>query len=250
MKKKIISLQKFLKKKNNWKKKIYYSQKIRKLKKKLYIETDKLNYSYTHTWLGEPILQTPEDIVTQQEIIFKTKPEVIIETGVCWGGSILFYNMMSKILPIKKIIGIDIFIPKELKIRLKKKCKNLILFEEDSTSEKLQKNLKRLLKNYKNFYIHLDSHHTHNHVLKELNIYSKFLNKNNYIVADDTIVNEIPNQLHRPREWNRNDNPGTAVEYFLKRNKNFKIDFSLNYNHLISSSPGGYLKKINNNSRS
>ena len=86
MKKKIISLKEFLKRKNVWRKKIYVNKKIKGLKKKLYIETDKLNYSYTHTWLGEPILQTPEDIVTQQEILFKTKPDVIIETGVCWGG--------------------------------------------------------------------------------------------------------------------------------------------------------------------
>ena len=242
MKKKIISLNEFNQKKNRWKSKIFNSDKIRKLKKKLYIETDKLNYSYTHSWLGEPILQTPDDIVTQQEIIYKTKPEVIIETGVCWGGSILFYNMLSKIVPIKKIIGIDIFIPKTLKKRLKNKCKDkLILIEGDSTDEDLIKKLKKNLKKYKNFYIHLDSDHRHDHVLKELNLYSKFLNKNNYIVADDTIVNEIPNQTHRPRPWNKNDNPMTAVNKFIKNNKNFKIDYKLNYNHLISSSPGGYI---------
>ena len=80
---------------------------FRKLKKNLYIETDKLNYSYTHSWFGEPILQTPDDILTQQEIIYKTKPDVIIETGVCWGGSILFYDMLSKIIPIKKIVPME-----------------------------------------------------------------------------------------------------------------------------------------------
>jgi len=244
MKKKIISLREFLKKKNNWRKKIYKNVKIKNLKKSLYIESDKLNYSYTHTWLGEPILQTPEDIITQQEILHRTKPEVIIETGVCWGGSILFYDMMSKILPIKKIIGIDVFIPKNLKNRLKKKCKKLLLFEEDSTNLNLIKKLELITKKYKNYYIHLDSNHTHNHVLKELELYSKFLNKDNYIVADDTIVNEIPNQTYRPRPWNKNDNPMTAVKKFIKKNKNFKIDYSLNYNHLISSSPGGYLIKV------
>ncbi len=243
MKKKMISLKEFLKRKNAWRKKIYINNKIKNLKKKLYIETDKLNYSYTHTWLGEPILQTPEDIITQQDILFRTRPEVIIETGVCWGGSMLFYDMMSKILPIKKIIGIDIFIPNNLKKRLKRKCKKLSLFEEDSTDLNLLKKLEKITKKYKNFYIHLDSNHTHDHVLKELEMYSKFLNKNNYIVADDTIVNEIPNQTYRPRPWNINNNPMTAVKAFLKKNKNFKIDYSLNYNQLVSSSPGGYLIK-------
>ena len=208
------------------------------------IETDKLNYSYTHSWFGEPILQTPDDILTQQEIIYKTKPDVIIETGVCWGGSILFYDMLSKIIPIKKIIGIDIFIPKTLKQRLKRKCKDkLILIEGDSTSKDLIKKLKKDLKKYKNFYIHLDSDHRHEHVLKELNLYSKFLNKNNYIVADDTIVNEIPNQTYRPRPWNVNNNPMTAVNTFIKKNKNFKIDDTLNYNQLVASSPHGYIVK-------
>lgn len=243
-KQKIISLKQFLNRKKIWKQKIFNSQKIKKLKKELYIETDKLNFSYTHTWLGEPILQTPDDILTQQEIIFKTKPEVIIETGVCWGGSILFYNLMSKVLPIKKIIGIDVFIPKALKKRLIKKCdKKLILIEKDSTNLDLINDLKKKLKKFKNFYIHLDSNHTHEHVLKELELYSKFLKKNNYIVADDTIVNEIPNQIYRPRPWSNKRNPMTAVKEFLKNHKNFKIDHSLNYNHLISSSPGGYLLK-------
>ena len=243
-KKKIISLKQFLKRKKIWRKKIFDSSKIKKLKKKLYIETDKLNFSYTHSWLGEPILQTPDDIITQQEIIFKSKPEVIIETGVCWGGSILFYNLMSKVVPIKKIIGIDVFIPKSLKNRLYKKCdEKLILIEKDSTDLKLINDLKKKLRKYKNFYVHLDSNHTHEHVLKELEIYSRFLSKNNYIVADDTIVNEIPNQTYRPRPWSNKRNPMTAVKEFLKGNKNFKVDYSLNYNHLISSSPGGYLYK-------
>ena len=137
-KRKIISLKQFLNQKKIWKRKIFQSQKIKKLKKKLYIETDKLNFSYTHSWLGEPILQTPDDILTQQEIIFKTRPEVVIETGVCWGGSILFYNLMSKVVPIKKIIGIDVFIPKALKKRLLKKCdKKLVLIEKDSTDTHL-----------------------------------------------------------------------------------------------------------------
>tara|TARA_B100001250_G_C19734452_1_gene760114 strand:- start:625 stop:1362 length:738 start_codon:yes stop_codon:yes gene_type:complete len=244
MKKKIISLKEFEKKREIWKKKIFNSIKIQKIKKKLYVETDKLNYSYTHSWFGEPILQTPDDIITQQEIIFKSKPQVIIETGVCWGGSILFYNLLSKIIPIKKIIGIDFFIPKELEKRLKKKCgEKLILFKEDSTSPNLIKKIRKISKKYRDFFIHLDSNHTYDHVLKELNLYSKFLNKKNYIIADDTIVNEIPNQVYRPRPWNKKNNPKIAVKEFLKKNKDFKLDLKLNYNHIISSCPGGYIYK-------
>ena len=244
MTKKIISLKEFQKKRLDWKKKIFKNKKIQILKKKLYIETDKLNYSYTHNWLGEPILQTPDDLFAQQEIIFKTKPEVIIETGVCWGGSILFYNMMSKIIPIKKIIGIDIFIPNPLRNRLKKSCdKKLILFNEDSTDLNLISKLKKITQKFNSFFIHLDSNHTHEHVLKELNLYSGFLKKGNYIISDDTIVDEIPDQTHRPRPWNSKSNPKTALNTFLKNNRDFKIDKTLNYNQMLSSCPGGYIYK-------
>ena len=245
MKKNIISLAEFSKRRNNWEKKLFKSKKVRNLSKKLYIESDKYNLSYLHSWFGEPILQTPDDIITQQELIYKTKPEVIIETGVCWGGSTLLYNSLSKELPIKKIIGIDIFIPHNLKKRLEKKCgKKLLLISGDSTDTKVVNRIKKITQKYKNFYIHLDSNHTFEHVYKELKIYSKFIKKNNYIIASDTIVNEIPKQLHRPRIWNKNNNPMIAVKKFIKENRNFKIDKKVNFKQLISSNPNAYIKKI------
>lgn len=92
--------------------------------------------------------------------------------------------------------------------------------------------------------IHLDSDHTYQNVLKELNIYSKFLNKNNYLIVGDTIVNRIPTQKQWTRKWNKDDNPETALKEFLKKNKGFKIDKRINYKQLITHNPGGYIKKI------
>ena len=92
--------------------------------------------------------------------------------------------------------------------------------------------------------IHLDSDHTSQNVLKELNIYSKFLNKNNYLIVGDTIINRIPTQKQWTRKWNKDDNPETALKEFLKKNKNFKIDKKINYKQLITHNPGGYIKKI------
>ena len=245
MKKNIISLKEFIKRRNIWERKLFKSKIIKNLSKKLYIESDKHNLSYLHSWFGEPILQTPDDIITQQELIFKTKPEVIIETGVCWGGSTLLYNLLSKELPIKKIIGIDIFIPNNLRKRLEKKCgKKLLLINGDSTDTKIVERIKKITKKFRNFYIHLDSNHTFEHVYKELKVYSKFLKKNNYIIASDTIVNEIPKQLHRPRVWNKKNNPMIAVNKFIRENPNFIIDKKVNYKQLISSNPNAYIKKI------
>ena len=245
MKKKIISLKEFSKRRSIWEKNLFKSKKVKKLSQNLYIESDKHNLSYLYSWLGEPILQTPDDILTQQELIFKTKPEVIIETGVCWGGSTLLYNTLSKEIPIKKIVGIDIFIPKNLRDRLQKKCgKKLTLISGDSTDQIIVEKIKKITNQFKSFYIHLDSNHTYEHVYKELNIYSKFLKKNNYIVASDTIVNEIPKQLHRPRIWNKKNNPMIAVNEFIKNNPKFKVDNKINYKQLISSNPRAYLRKI------
>ena len=243
MKKNIISLKEFEKRRGIWEKKLSKSKIVKNLSKKLYIESDKFNLSYLHSWFGEPILQTPDDIITQQELIFKTRPEVIIETGVCWGGSTLLYNSLSKELPIKKIIGIDIFIPSNLKKRLEKKCgKKLLLINGDSTDKKIVDRIKKITRKFKKFYIHLDSNHSFEHVYKELKIYSKFLKKDNYIIASDTIVNEIPKQLHRPREWNRKNNPFTALKVFLKENKNlFKIDNEIYSKLLLSNQKKGYL---------
>jgi cephalosporin hydroxylase len=115
MKKKIISKKQFLEKKKLWIKNFNKNLKIKNISKKLYVESDKHNYSYFFSWQGETILQTPEDIITLQEIISELKPEVIIEVGVAWGGTMLFYDSLSRQNNIKKIIGIDIYIPKKLK---------------------------------------------------------------------------------------------------------------------------------------
>jgi len=242
--KKIISKNQFDKKRNKWKNQLYKNQKVKKLSKKLYIEADKNNFCYLYNWNGSAILQTPDDILTKQEILYRTKPEIIIETGVCWGGSILFYNTLSHEIPIKKIIGVDIFIPPKLEKFLKKKCgKKLELIKGDSASLLTYKKIKKIKKKYKGCFIHLDSFHTYDHVYKELNIYTKFLRKKDYLVVGDTIVNEIPNQKHRPRIWNKKNNPMIALEKFIKINKNFYIDHDINKKQLITNNPKGYLKK-------
>ena len=245
MKKKIISLQKYNIKKKLWEKKLHYNQDIRKLSSNLFLKAYKLRLSYLNTWMDEPVLQTSDDLMALQEIIYKTKPEVIIELGICWGGSILFYEHMSKVVAIKKIIGVDIYIPKDLEKRIYKKVdkKRVTLIRGLTTEKKVVDQIKKLTKKYKNFLIHLDSDHTAKNVLNELNVYSKFINKNNYIIVGDTIVNRIPSQKQWKRNWNRNDNPEIALKSFLKENKNFTIDKKINYKQMLTHNPGGYIIK-------
>ena len=244
--KKIITFKKFNKKRLKWASSLSKDKKVKKLSKDLYIKADKHNFCYLYNWLGEPMLQTPDDILTLQELIFKTKPDVIIEIGVAWAGTLLLYDTLSNFSGTKKIIGVDIFIPDDLKKRIfsKSKSKKIKLLTADSTSKITFNKIKKLCGQYKNILIHLDSDHTKNHVLKEINLYSNLLKKNNYLVVGDTIIENIPKQKHRKREWHKGNNPYNAIVEFLKKNKNFKIDKTINFKQLLTNNPNGYLKKI------
>ena len=191
------------------------------------------------------VLNLAEDLFVIQDIIYRTKPEYIVETGVAWGGSSLFYSMILDYVGGKKYIGIDTFIPNNVKIAIhsqKKLRKKIILIKGDSTSDKTIKKIKNYVKNSKKILVILDSNHTHDHVLKELNIYSKFVKDGQYLICGDTIVNDIPVQKHRPREWNKKNNPQTALDVFIKKNKNkFKVDMEIYRKLLFSNQPKGYL---------
>ena len=250
MKKKIISYSRYKKKLSIWQKKIGKDRYSHNLAKVLYTRVDQSNYTYLFSWNNEPLLQTPEDLIILQEIIVKTKPEVIIELGVAWGGSMLYLDSLAKSFPIKKIIGIDIFIPNDLKKRLAKKISTKAkLIEDDTCSAEVKKYLLKLKKKYKRFLIHLDSDHTKNHVLKELNFYSSLISKNDYIIVGDTIIDYIPKQKHRLRKWYKGNSPKSALDEFLKNKHNkkkFKIDTFLSGKQMLTNNPYGYVKKISN----
>ena len=219
--------------------------KINKLKFKLYAETDKYNWCYQHYWLGEPILQTPEDIIKMQDIIFKEKPDIIIEIGVAWGGMLLFYDTLAKSLPIKKIIGVDIFMPKNLKLRLNKKISNKVkLIKGSSLNRKIFEELLKIRKRYRKCLIHLDSDHIEEHVLKELSLYDKMVNKNDIIVVGDTILNYIPENKYRPRKWSKKNNPKTALDIFLKNNNKYRLQKQWSNNLLLSNNIKSHITKI------
>ena len=250
MKKKIISYLKYHKNREIWQKKIGKDRHAHNLAKSFYARIDKSNYTYLFSWNNEPLLQTPEDLIVLQEIIAKNKPEIIIELGVAWGGSILYLDSLAKSFPIKKIIGIDIFMPNDLKKRLTNKIsKKVKLIEDDTCSIEVKKYLLDLKKKYKRFLIHLDSDHTHKHVLKELNFYSTLLSKNDYIIAGDTIIDYLPRQKHRPRDWSKGNSPKSALDEFLRNKTNkkkFKIDTFLSGKQMLTNNPYGYIKKISN----
>jgi len=213
----------------------------------LLIKADQYRWIHQTTWMGEPLLNLPQDMFAIQEIIWKTKPDFILEIGVAWGGALLFEATLLEILGAGKVIGVDIFIPQDLRDRLMNRDKlsdRIVLIEGGSTDEDTVKKIKSILNGSKKCLVLLDSYHTHEHVLKELNIYSEFVENGQYLICGDTIVEHIPAQDHRPRPWGPGNNPATAVLEFLSNNKRFALDKDIDNKLLLSCHPGGYLKAI------
>jgi len=245
--KKIISRKEFQNQRNYNAKMLGKNKIIFNRALKVKVEANNKYYWVSLTdWFGEPCLQLTSDLFGLQEAIFKSKPDFIIESGVAWGGSTLFYLSLCKTLGLKGVIGVDTYIPKDLKKRLyKKKPKNTLLklFEGSSTDKKIFNKIKKILKNKKVMVI-LDSDHTHQHVLNELNLYSKLIKKNQYLICGDTIIAYQPKAKTRPRDWTRKKNPLSALNEFLKKNNSFKNDKEIQNKLLLTNMPHGWLKKI------
>lgn len=204
-------------------------------------------YVYNFDWMGFPIIQFPSDIIVIQEILFKEKPDIILECGIGRGGGLIFYSSILKLIRKKfKVIGIEVYLGKN-KEKIKKSpfSKNITLIEGSSTDEKIVHKVKKILKRYKKPLIILDSLHTHNHVLDELNIYSKFIKKNGYLIVLDSLIEFISKKHNDPsKKFRKGNSPYTAIVEFLKKNSEFKSDPYYENKALITSAPSGFLKKI------
>jgi cephalosporin hydroxylase len=209
-------------------------------------ELVKTNYSSNFSWLGRPIIQIPQDMFALQEIIWSTRPDFIIETGIAHGGSIVFYASMLELIGKGKVIGIDIDIRMHNRKEIEKHpCfKRIEMLEGSSISPDISHQVAQIVGSAKSVLVCLDSNHTHSHVLKELELYTPFISKGGYCVVFDTGVEDLPKEMILDRPWGPGNNPKTAVWAFLKNNKRFEIDKSIDHRLLISAAPDGYLRCI------
>ena len=240
-------IKKFESRNNAMAKKMSKDKSLNKLSKKFINDSSKYEYSYHFNWLGLPIIQFPQDIIAMQEIIWKVKPDVIIETGIARGGSLIFYASMLKLLENNGIvIGVDIDIRSHNKKSLEKHpfYNKIKLIEGSSIDSKTIADIKKLIKNKKKILVVLDSNHSHEHVLQELHLYSPLVKKGSYVIVFDSIVEDMPSSFIKNRPWSKGNNPKTAVWEFLKTTKKFKIDKDIENKLLISVAPDGYLKCI------
>lgn len=211
------------------------------------VEADRHRWIHQTTWFGEPLLNLPQDMFAIQDIIWRTRPEFIIEVGVAWGGGMLFEATLLEMLGGQKVIGIDIFIPPDLRQRLSshgKLSERLVLIEGSSIAAETLDQVKALLGGSRKVLVILDSYHTHEHVLNELRAYAPFVGKGQYLICGDTVVERIPPQLHRSRPWGAGNNPATAVKEFLSETDRFAVDEKIDQRLLLSCHPGGYLQAV------
>jgi len=204
-------------------------------------------YSYNFAWLGRPIIQFPQDIIAMQEIIWSVKPELIVETGIAHGGSLIFYASMLELIGENgQVIGIDIDIRKHNRVEIEAHhmSKRIRMIEGCSTSESVVKQVYALAKGKRGVLVALDSAHTHEHVLSELRLYSGLVTKGSYLVVFDTIVEELPDDFFPDRPWGKGNNPKTAVREFMKFNDRFVVDKEIENKLLITVAPEGYLKCV------
>lgn len=219
---------------------------------KFFEELNKAKYAYNFFWLGVPIIQIPQDLQSLQEIIWEVKPDLIIEIGIAWGGSIIFSASMLALLEvcdkIKKgdVVGIDIDIRSHNKeaILAHPLSKKITMFEGSSIDDGIIRKVTEFAKSKKRVLVCLDSNHAHDHVLAELRAYAPLVSIGSYCIVGDTGIEDLPTGTTLDRPWGKGNNPKTAVWKFLKENNNFEIDKIIESKLILTGSPDGFLKRI------
>lgn len=207
------------------------------------------DYMWVHqtTWMGEPCLQLPTDMMAMAEAIHKSQPEYIIECGVAWGGTSLYLASLLALSGGKSVIGIDVYIPNDVRDRIanSRVGNQVVLLEMSSTQQSTLDHVHSLISGSSRVLVLLDSLHTHDHVLAELNLYSSLIREGQYLICGDTAIDIQPPAPTRPRPWGPGNNPATALRQFLQTDtgRSFEVDTDIENRLLISNNWGGYLRR-------
>ena len=212
------------------------------------IELDRYKFGYTFEWLGVPIIRLPDDIVVFQELVFQVKPRIILEIGIARGGSVILSSSLVELLGNNgRVIGVDIDIRSHNLERIKahRMYKNITLIEGNILNKDTIKELTENLGQARVDILVLDSNHTHEHVLEELQLLSGFVAVGGYIVLPDTVIEDFPQGYYSDnRPWDVGNNPKTALLEFLSNNNKFEKDLHFSSKAALSESPDGYIRKI------
>ena len=219
-------------------------------------------YSYNFSWLGRPIIQYPQDMVAVQELIWQIQPDLIIETGIAHGGSLVFSASMLALLDLcdagmagvtldpqrsrRKVLGIDIDIRAHNRAAIEAHplASRIQMIQGSSIAPEIIAQVRGIAADYPRVLVCLDSNHTHDHVLAELEAYAPLTSPGSYCVVFDTIVEDLPGELAGARPWGPGNNPKTAVRQYLQSHPEFVIDTSIQHQLLLTVAPDGFLKRV------
>jgi cephalosporin hydroxylase len=219
-------------------------------------------YSYHFRWLDRPIVQYPQDILAMEEVIWEVKPDLIIETGIAHGGSLIFSASMLALLDLceaieekktldparskRKVLAVDIDIRAHNRaaIEAHPMASRIQMIQGSSIAPEVVAQIKAIAADYSRILVCLDSNHTHEHVLAELKAYASLVSKGSYCVVFDTIVEDLPAEMFADRPWAPGNNPKTAVWEYLKTHPELEIDKSIQHKLLITVAPNGFLKRM------
>jgi cephalosporin hydroxylase len=219
---------------------------LQRLSREWFLEASRHEYSYHFTWLGVPIIQFPQDVVAMQEIIWRVRPEVIIETGVARGGSLVFYASMLELLGRGEVVGVDVDLRPHNReiVEAHPLARRIHLIDGSSIAESVVAEVRERIGSKRPVVVVLDSNHTHEHVAAELKLYSPMVTVGSYCVVMDTVIEVMPDEFVKDRPWKVGDNPMTAVREFLRTDDRFEVDASMAGKLLITVAPDGYLKRL------
>ncbi|PDT84673.1 cephalosporin hydroxylase family protein [Sinorhizobium sp. BJ1] len=219
-------------------------------------------YVYNFDWLGRPIIQYPQDIVAMQELIWATRPDLVIETGIAHGGSLILSASLLAMLDMcdaietgvsfdpshskRKVIGVDIDIRAHNRaaIEAHPMASRIQMFQGSAIDTDVVKQVREASAGYERVMVCLDSMHTHAHVLAELEAYAPLVTPGCYCVVFDTLVEDMPAGFFEDRPWDVGDNPKTAVHSYLESHPEFEIDRSVQNKLMVTVAPDGFLKRL------
>ncbi len=226
------------------------------------LATIEARYSYNFSWQGRPIIQYPQDIVAMQELIWKVRPDLIIETGIAHGGSLIFSASMLAQLDLcdaiesgekldprvskRKVLGLDIDIRAHNRatIEAHPMASRIQMIQGSSIAPEIVDQVKTVAANYRRILVCLDSNHTHDHVLGELEAYAPLTSVGSYCVVFDSVVEDMPKEMSFDRPWGPGNNPKTAVWKYLETHNEFEIDKTVQDKLLVTVAPDGFLKRV------
>lgn len=224
-------------------------------------ESVQSRYSYCFRWLGRPVIQYPQDLVAMQELIWAVKPDLIVETGIAHGGSLILSASMLALLDMcdaiescttidprkstRSVIGIDIDIRAHNRaaVEAHPMASRIRMVQGSSVDAGIVAQIHAMAVGYRRVLVCLDSNHTHEHVLAELDAYAPLVTPGSYCVVFDTIVEDMPKSMYPDRPWGPGNNPKTAVWQWLKSHPEFEIDRNIQNKLLITVAADGYLKR-------